>query len=203
VFTGIVEEVGTVVAVEPFAQGRRITVRASAVLADLRIGDSIALDGVCQTVVARDESTFTVEAIRTTLARTTLGEFGPGRPVNLERPVAAGGRFGGHFVQGHVDGVGTVVSVRPAGETVLLAVELPEPVRPVTILHGSLTLDGVALTVNALPAPGQAEVALIPYTYRRTNLSRLRPGDRVNVEGDCIGKYVQALLLAWRDAAAG
>ncbi len=110
--------------------------------------------------------------------------------MNLERPIAAGGRFGGHFVQGHVDGVGAVTGVERRGEMWLVRFTLPETVEPFTILHGSIAVDGVSLTLNALPEPGTAEVALIPYTYEHTNLSRLAPGSRVNLEADMIGKYV-------------
>lgn len=204
-FTGIVEEIGRVTAVRPFEEGREITIAAARVLEDLEVGHSVSVDGVCQTVVSRAADSFSVQAIRTTLSRTTLGEFEPGRPVNLERAVAAGGRFGGHWVQGHVDGVGTVRAVRRAGETVFLRIGLPDPVQPVTVAHGSLTIDGVSLTVHALPAEGEAEVALIPYTYARTNLSRLKAGDRVNVEGDLVGKYVVqylARVLGARDPGA-
>lgn len=211
-FTGIVEEVGRITAVRSLEEGREITIGASLVLDDLKVGDSVNVDGACQTVVSRGTESFSVQAIRATLGRTTLGEFEPGRPVNLERALAAGGRFGGHWVQGHVDGVGTVRELRPAGETVCLRVELPEPVRPVTVPQGSLAINGVSLTVHALPAEGEAEVALIPYTYHSTNLSRLKPGERVNVEGDLVGKYVLryvARLLgladpaeAWREIAA-
>lgn len=197
-FTGLVEEVGRVTEIRPLEGGRVITIAASQVLHDLEVGDSLSVDGVCQTVISRTERSLSVQAIRTTLSRTTLGELEPGRPVNLERALPAAGRFGGHWVQGHVDGVGTVREVRRAGETVFLSVELPEIARSVTILHGSLALDGVSLTVNALPSQGEAEVALIPYTYERTNLSRLRPGDHVNVEGDLVGKHVMHFLAAWR-----
>lgn len=201
-FTGIIEEVGRVSGVRSIEKGREITVTASAVLDDLKVGDSIALDGACQTVVARADDGFSVQAVHTTLGRTTLGELEPGRPLNLERPMPATGRFGGHWVQGHVDGVGTVREVRREGETFLLTLLLPEIVRPITVLHGSLAVDGVSLTVHALSRGGEAQVALIPYTYAHTNLSRLRSGDRVNVEGDLVGKYVGRWLAETRGAGA-
>ncbi len=201
-FTGLIEEVGRVAEVGPLEGGRAITIAAAPVLEDLQVGDSISVDGACLTVVSRTDRSFSVEAVRTTLSRTTVGAFEPGRPVNLERAMPAAGRFGGHWVQGHVDGVGTVLDVRRAGETVFVRVELPEAVRPVTILHGSIAIDGVSLTVNAIPAEGEAEVALIPYTYANTNLSRLRAGDWVNVEGDLVGKYVRDRLAAWREATS-
>jgi riboflavin synthase alpha subunit len=124
------------------------------------------------------------------LSRTTLGDLRPGDAVNLERALALGERLGGHLVQGHVDGVGTVQSIDRRGEHVLLDVELPDNVAEVTVLHGSIALQGVSLTVNALPGPDIAQVALIPYTWDHTTLRTLRPGSRVNVEGDMVGRFV-------------
>lgn len=190
-FTGIVVAVGRVTQVEELRDARRIRIETDArFLAGAREGDSIAVDGVCQTVVSRTADSFTVEAIGTTLSRTTLAEFAPGRAVNLEPALALGDRLGGHLVQGHVDGVGTVAEVVRSGEHVLLDVVLPPAVAEVTVLHGSLTIDGVSLTVNALPAPGRAQVALIPYTWGHTNLSRLETGSTVNLEGDMLGRFV-------------
>ena len=190
-FTGIVERVGSIRAVAPLEGGLRIVIDAGAeFLADLPVGGSIAVDGVCQTLVAHEDGAFAVEAIGTTLSRTTFGEFVPGRMVNLERPLAIGGALGGHLVQGHVDGVGRVTAVADRGEHVLLDVAMPEGVAEVTVLHGSIAIDGVSLTVNALPAPDICQVALIPHTWQVTNLARLAPGDRVNLEGDMIGRFV-------------
>ena len=193
-FTGLVEEVGTIASVEPFANGRRVRVRATRVLDDLASGDSIAVDGVCQTVVSRNRAGFTVEAIGTTLSRTTLGALQPGDEVNLERPLAAGARLGGHVVQGHVDAVGTVRAVQRHGEHVLMDVDVPDVVAEVTVLHGSIAIHGVSLTVNALPAPGVVQVALIPHTWDHTNLHRLAPGSSVNLEGDLLGRHVVEYL---------
>jgi riboflavin synthase len=198
-FSGIVEEIGVVEGVTETGNGRDLVIRAETVFDDLKTSDSINVDGVCQTVVELSAGTFRVQAIATTLSRTTFGEFRPGRQVNLERPIAAGGRFGGHFVQGHVDGVGTVRSMKREGEMWLLRFSLPDTVGPYTILHGSITIDGVSLTINALPDTGTAEVALIPYTYEHTNLSRLAPGGRVNLEADMIGKYVARALVGFGD----
>ena len=193
-FSGIVEEVGTVEAAVDVGKGRELVIGADSVLADLKVSDSINVDGVCQTVVSLQRGGFKVQTIATTLSRTTFGEYRRGRKVNLERSIAAGERFGGHFVQGHVDGVGTVKSVDRQGDMWLVRFSLPETVDPFTILYGSITIDGVSLTVNALPGPGTAEVALIPYTYEHTNLSRLTPGTRINLEADIIGKYVARAL---------
>ena len=198
-FTGIVEEVGRVERVEPRTNGRALRIAAMRVLDDMRAGDSIAVDGVCLTAVRFDAAGFEVEAIGTTLSRSTIAEVTEGREVNLERALAMGQRLGGHLVQGHVDGLGTVRRIVRDGEHVLLDVALPPDVAAVTTLHGSIAIQGVSLTVNALPEPGVSQVALIPFTWEHTTLRHLQPGDRVNLEGDMIGKFV-AHLLAQREA---
>ncbi len=201
-FTGIVEEIGVVQETHELDDARKIVVAAERILDDLGPGSSVSIDGVCQTVVAIASGVFTVQAIGTTLSRTTLGEFAPGREVNLERSLAAGDRFGGHFVQGHVDGVGRITGVIPEAEMARVSFTLPETVEPYTILHGSIAVDGVSLTINSLPGDGTAEVALIPYTYQHTNLSRLGPGSQVNLEADMLGKYViRAALREKRPAS--
>ena len=193
-FTGIIEAVGTVESVEALRDGRRIAVAWPGVAGDLVLGESVAIDGVCQTVVERTAETFVVEAIGTTLSRTTFGGFEAGRRVNLERAAALGARMGGHLVQGHVDDVGKVLAITHEGEHVLLDVELPGVVAEVTVLHGSIAVNGVSLTVNALPGNDAAQVALIPFTWQHTNLSGLTVGDDVNLEGDMIGRFVVAYL---------
>ena len=193
-FTGLVEEVGTVDVVAPLNDGRRFTISATGVLDGLSIGDSIAVNGVCQTVVSKTDASFTIEAIGTTLSRTTMAEFTAGRRVNLERSLALGDRLGGHIVQGHVDGVGTVVRIRREGEHVLLDVRLPEVVAEVTVLHGSIAIDGVSLTVNALLPDDVVQVALIPHTWDHTTLSGLSEGQGVNLEGDMLGRFVTHFL---------
>ena len=195
-FTGIVEEVGTVTAVEPLGNGVSITVQAEQVLDGLGLGDSIAVDGPCQTVTAIHPDGFSVQAIGTTLDRTTFGGFTPGRRVNLERAMALGARLGGHLVQGHVDGVGKVLRIEPREELTLIDFTLPDEVLGVTVLHGSITLNGISLTVNDLPGPGVCQVSIIPFTWEHTSIGDLREGDGVNVEGDLIGKFVRNLLGA-------
>jgi riboflavin synthase len=196
-FTGIVAAVGDVRRVEVLTQARRLEIGTPVGFLDgVRAGDSIAVDGVCQTVVTCDDTSFTVAAIGTTLSRTTLGGLEPGRRLNLELALALGERLGGHLVQGHVDGTGRVVAIEHRDEYVLLDVSLPPEVEEVTVLHGSITIDGVSLTVNALPAPGRAQVALIPYTWEHTNLNRLAEGDAVNLEGDMLGRFVVHHLKA-------
>jgi riboflavin synthase len=167
-----------------------LSIRANRTRESLRVGDSVAVEGVCQTVVALDGGAFAVDTIATTLSRTTLGALRAGDPVNLERALALGARLGGHLVQGHVDAVGTVRGLTHGSGHVLLDVELPDEVAEVTVLHGSITIAGVSLTVNALPGPAVVQVALIPHTWENTTLSRLRPGDRVNLEGDLFGRFV-------------
>jgi riboflavin synthase len=193
-FTGIVDETGNVEAVVPFEAGLRFTIRARAVLGDLSIGDSIAVDGVCLTVVERGADQFSVQAIATTLSRTTLGALRPADEVNLERALAYGQRMGGHLVQGHVDGLASVVNIRQQGDHVLMDLELPDDTAEVTVLHGSIAVHGVSLTVNALPARNIAQVALIPHTWDHTNLRKLRVGSAVNVEGDVLGRFVAHYL---------
>lgn len=195
-FTGIVEDVGVVRSLLPEGEGIRMRIEATTAREGLALGDSVAVDGVCLTAVELGDGSFDVQAIGTTLGRTTLGGYGEGRRVNLERALALGARLGGHLVQGHVDGVGRVVRMERRSEKVLIDFTLPSGVAEVTVLHGSLTLNGVSLTVNALPEAGVAQVSIIPFTWDHTALSDLQPGDGVNLEGDMIGKYVRHLLGA-------
>jgi riboflavin synthase len=188
-FSGIIEAVGRIRGSDAVANGRRLRIEAP-FAAELREGDSVAVDGVCLTATDLGADWFEVEAIATTLSRTTLGGLQPGSGVNLERALALGDRLGGHLVQGHVDGVGKVVGVERDGEHVLLDVALPAVVAEVTVLHGSIAMAGVSLTVNAMPARAVAQVALIPYTWEHTTLSSLKTGDGVNLEGDMLGRFV-------------
>src|SRR5690606_30659988 len=155
------EEVGEIAAVEELGDGRAFRIRARVVLDGLKLGDSVAVDGVCLTVTERSGEDFSVQSVGTTLERTTLGGFAGGRKVNLERALAFGDRLGGHLVQGHVDGVGEVLRVVPREELVLIDVRMPELVAAVTVLHGSITVNGISLTVNALPAPDVCQLSII------------------------------------------
>lgn len=192
-FTGIVEELGTV---EGFTGGR-LQIRAQAVLADAQLGASIAVNGCCLTVVELDDATWTADVSSESLRRTTLGLLAPGDPVNLERPLALGARLGGHVVQGHVDVVGTVVAPAPD-----LRVAMPAALARYVVEKGSITVDGVSLTVTTVtdvaddPTGGDAEfgVAVIPHTAAVTTLGRRGPGDSVNLEVDVLAKYVERLL---------
>ncbi len=191
-FTGIVKEQGTVAAIG--ADGDRLKLTIEASFDDLLLGESIALNGACLTVMELGPGNFSVEAIVTTRERTTLGELGVGARVNVERALAVGERLGGHFVQGHVDGVAEILRVTPRDDAVLIDVKIPDEIAAVTVLHGSIALDGVSMTVNAIPDPGVVQVSVIPFTYEHTTLGSLVVGDRIHVEGDMLGKFVRRLL---------
>ena len=158
------------------------------------------MDGACLTVVKTGKGTFTVEAVTMTRTRTTFADFAPGRPVNLERSLRASDRLGGHLVSGHVDGVGTVVRRVALEDSVLLDIRVPEDVAAVSVLHGSIAVDGVSLTVNAIPKRGIVQVSLIPYTLEVTTLGRARVGTRVHLEADQVGKIVRHVLAPYRAA---
>ncbi|HLE95401.1 MAG TPA: riboflavin synthase [Acidimicrobiia bacterium] len=193
-FTGIVAHKGSVVDVEDDALVRRLTVEAG-LLADLTVGDSIAVNGVCLTAVAVQDSRIDVEVVRETLSRSNLGAVQPGDPVNLERPMSAQGRFDGHIVQGHVDGVGTVSQVVSDGDDRRLTIRVPTGLARFVVEKGSITVDGVSLTVTG-GGSDQFEVALIPHTLEVTTLGLRKEGDPVNLEVDIIAKYVERLLGA-------
>ena len=201
-FTGIVSAVGRVAkATRETGNGKRdagLALTVSAPYRGLKKGESVAVNGACLTVERVVKGGFTVQAVQTTLGRTLIGEWKKGRSVNLERAVRASDLMGGHIVQGHVDGVGTVVRVADAGDARLLDVKVPDEVSTATILHGAITVDGVSLTVNALPSPGVVQVSLVPFTREHTTLGSLEPGDRVHVEADVLGKYVRELCRSKR-----
>ncbi len=194
-FTGIVTALGEVTQLEESDGLRRLTIRTpSDWTTGVAVGDSIAVDGACLTPVDVTEAGFTVEAVASTLERTVVGRYTVGHRVNLEKALRVGDRLDGHWVQGHVDGLATFDGVREAGDTRFLRFTLPTEVWALTILHGSITLNGVSLTVNALEAQASCEVAIIPHTWTHTNLSTLTAGDPVNVEGDLMGKYAERIL---------
>jgi riboflavin synthase len=197
-FTGIITEVGKVSAVQREADRLAFTIDAP--YDDLELGESIAVSGACLTVVDRADGWFKVEAIVTTRGRTWFGDLQVGDQVNLERALKIGDRLGGHFVQGHVDGVGKVVRVADRADAVLIDIEVPDEIAELTVPHGSISFDGVSLTVNATPQPKVVQVALIPYTLKHTTLGSLEAGDPVHIEGDMIGKFVRQLI---RDRSGG
>ena len=194
-FTGIIQTVGEVTGVIDREGIREIRISTPPdFLEDVELGDSIAVDGACLTPVSVEVDAFTVEAVATTLEKTVAGRYGVGTRVNLEKALALGDRLDGHMVQGHVDGLGELVAVRDRGETRIMEVRLPRGIHDATILHGSIALNGVSLTVSGMEDPDRIEVAIIPHTWSHTNFPDLDPGDAVNVEGDLIGKYVGKLL---------
>jgi len=192
-FTGLVEEIGQLAAVESFGTSRRFTIRAKKILDDAKIDDSICVSGVCLTVVARSENTFQVQAVDETLRKTTLGNLRQKHLVNLERALCPTDRLGGHFVQGHIDGTAPIVDLIPQAAGQLMVIELSQDLWRYVIPHGSITLDGVSLTVARLDEP-RITLALIPHTLAQTTLGERRRGDWVNVETDLLGKYVERLL---------
>jgi riboflavin synthase len=191
-FTGIVEELGEVVALDHGADSARLRVRAPGVTADAVTGASMAVNGVCLTVVDLATGVFTADVMRETLRRSSLGELTVGSRVNLERAVRASDRLGGHIVQGHVDGVGTVIDRRVGDGWEIMRISLPEGLSRYVVEKGSIAIDGVSLTVSAV-ADGWFEVSLIPTTLALTTLGRHGVGEPVNVEVDVIAKYVERL----------
>lgn len=205
-FTGIVEEIGRITAVEPSGDGVRVTVRGPKAVSDAAHGDSISVSGVCLTVVDQGDDWFTADVMRQTLDMSTLAGIAPGRPVNLERATAAHGRLGGHIVQGHIDGTGEVLEVRPGAQWRVLRISLPAALAPLVVDKGSIAVDGVSLTVSAASPAGDPapwfEVSLIPETLAATTLGERAPGDRVNLETDILARHVQRLLAFAPDAAS-
>lgn len=206
-FTGIIEEVGRITLIETSGDGVRLTVEAPLAVSDAAHGDSIAVSGVCLTVVAQSERGFTADVMRQTLEMSTLGGFAAGSPVNIERAMTAHGRLGGHIVQGHIDGTGTVVQVRPGSQWQVVRVSLPAALAPLVVDKGSIAVDGVSLTVSAVSAASEPdpwfEVSLIPETLTATTLGDRQPGDLVNLETDILARHVQRMLAFPSASAAG
>lgn len=192
-FTGLIEEVGQVVSAIPRGVVTDIVIRAKTVLEETRIGDSIAVNGVCQTVTALDSATFSVQAVEETMRRTTFGNLKRGAPVNLERSLRFGGRLGGHLVLGHVDGVGKIVRITGDERNRLIAVAPPHDLVRLIAEKGSITIDGISLTVTHA-TDGEFGVSVIPHTLGATTLAGVRPGDTVNLEVDVIARYVERIL---------
>lgn len=191
-FTGIIEETGTVQQVKELGDGKQLTFSARSVLKDLRIDNSISVNGVCLTVVKRGKGTFTVQAIKETLSKTSLGSLTKGCSVNLERPVRLQDRLGGHLVQGHVDATGTITAMTTLQSSWMFTIAFPPRFRKYLIPVGSITVDGTSLTVAKLER-SKFTVAIIPYTFDHTVFGRYAKGDRVNLEFDMVGKYLESL----------
>jgi riboflavin synthase len=194
-FTGIVEHLGTVEAIEIHKAGGRLTVQADTLAPVLAISSSVAVNGCCLTIVAVDKQRFSADLSSETVRKTSLGKWTPGLQVNLEQPLSAGKEFGGHFVLGHVDIVGRVARLESEGDNWWYGVEVPEEFARYIVPQGSISIDGVSLTVARWD--GQiAQVAVIPFTYAHTNIHAMKIGDAVNLEGDILGKYVERYLEA-------
>jgi len=197
VFTGIVEELGEVVGIDPVGSGARIRIRGPLVTTDAARGDSIAINGVCLTVTGTADGEFSADVMGETLARSSLGSLRPGTAVNLERPLRTDSRLGGHIVQGHVDGTGTIAARQSAGSWETVRISVPPQLARYLVEKGSVAVDGISLTISALgegSAGPEFEVSLIPETLERTTLGRKQPGEVVNLEVDMIAKYVERLL---------
>jgi riboflavin synthase len=189
VFTGIVEEVGVVAKISD----NGMTVRATKVTEDLKLGDSIAVNGACLTAVRFDWTEFSVDLSPETMRRTSLGQLSVGGPVNLERALLASDRMGGHIMQGHVDGTGRVMSTKPDGDSTIFRIRVPKRLHRYIVEKGFVAVDGISLTVVKRGA-SSFTLAVIPYTLKNTNLASLSVGDRVNLEADILAKYVESLL---------
>jgi riboflavin synthase len=203
VFTGIVEELGEVIGIEPDGDLARIRIRGPRVTGHASSGDSIAINGVCLTVTATGNGEFSADVMGETLVRSSLGSLQPGSAVNLERPLQPDGRFGGHIVQGHVDGTGRILARTPASGWDTVRISMPAELARYVVQKGSVAVDGISLTVSALGQDGGDaqhwfEVSLIPETLRRTTLGSKQPGAVVNLEVDLIAKYVERLLAGSR-----
>ena len=192
-FTGIIEELGTVERVTRGRVSAVLAIRAEAILSDLKIGDSVAVNGVCLTATSLTGHGFTADVMHETLDRSSLAGLGPGSPVNLERAMAADGRFGGHIVAGHVDGVGTIAAIEQDDNAIWFTITAPEQVLRYVVEKGSIAIDGISLTVAAVDGEGFS-VSTIPHTVTQTNLNQRRRGDPVNLETDVVGKYIEKLL---------
>ncbi|MGA0239314.1 MAG: riboflavin synthase [Acidimicrobiales bacterium] len=193
-FTGLVEEVGTVRSVTPVGNGARVEIGAALVLTDVEMGASIAVNGCCLTVVDWGDGWWAADAVPETLSRTNLGALGPGDPVNLERPLPANGRYGGHVVQGHVDGTGAVQRIEQLDDgSYLFTFSLPAELGVYVVEKGSIAVDGISLTVADV-TPTTFSIAIIPHTHAVTAMGRRRVGDTVNVEADVLAKYVERLV---------
>ncbi len=200
-FTGLIEALGTIRRRESRAGGVRFEIESERPFEDVELGESIAVDGACLTVVSFAGARFEIDASPETLAKTTLGSRREGHPVHLERAMRVGDRLGGHIVLGHVDGVGKLVSRRVEGDYTFLTYEAPGEVLPYLVPKGSIAIDGVSLTVNGLADP-RFEIAIIPHTSSHTHLTRKAVGEGVNLEADVLAKHVGRLLEAWRAPAA-
>ena len=192
-FTGIIEETGIVHGIRKGGNSSRIAIKGNIIFSDLKLGDSVAVNGACLTVAELSEKSFTADVMHETLNRSSIGDLKEGGKVNLERAMPADGRFGGHIVSGHIDGTGTVAEIRNDGAAVLFKIKAPVGIMKYIVEKGSVAIDGVSLTV-ASAAPESFSVSIIPHTLRNTTFSEKAVGDTVNLENDIIGKYVEKIM---------
>ncbi|CVI66593.1 Riboflavin synthase [Clostridiales bacterium CHKCI001] len=192
-FTGIVEEIGMIQSIQRSGNSAVLTIQADLILSDIHIGDSIAVNGICLTVTAFSNNCFCVDVMHETLNRSSLKSLRAKSPVNLERAMPANGRFGGHIVSGHIDGIGTIRSTKPDANAVWYTIQTSPSILRYIVEKGSITIDGISLTVATIQKDS-FRVSIIPHTLKQTILAHKRVGDIVNLENDCIGKYVERLL---------
>lgn len=192
-FTGIVEEMGTIAGIQKGAKSAVLTIQAQKVFSDIHIGDSIALNGVCLTVTSFSKDTYTADVMNETLQRSSLGSLTIGSKVNLERAMPADGRFGGHIVSGHIDGTGTIKKVEKDDNAIWYTIAAPENLMKYIVEKGSIAIDGISLTV-AKRSDADFAISMIPHTAKETVLSQKKPGDIVNLENDIVGKYIEQLM---------
>ncbi len=192
-FTGIIEEMGTIQKIEPTLSGKRFTITAEKVLSDLSIEDSISVSGVCLTVIECYAERFQATAVQETLHTSILGEISPGFQVNLERAMSGNSRFGGHFVYGHVDGMGSIVSILDRGENRIIEIEVPSDLQKYMIKKGSVALDGISLTIADISS-NRIVISIIPYTLQNTTIIHQKIGNKVNIEVDVVGKYIEKFI---------
>ena len=192
-FTGIVEEMGTLTQLIRGSKEQRITISCSKILEDIHLGDSIAVNGICLTVVTYDGKSFQADVMNETFLRSSLGALRPGNPVNLERAMAADGRFGGHIVSGHIDGTGTIKTIKKDGNAIWFEIAASREILDGIVEKGSITIDGISLTVAAV-GRDSFNVSIIPHTLKETVLGHKKNGDIVNLENDVVGKYIKKFL---------
>lgn len=192
-FTGIIEETGTIKKIESQSSGKRFTITAERVLEDLSVEDSISVSGVCLTVIARNPDSFQATAVPETLKNSILGEIKSGTEVNLERAMSSNSRFGGHFVYGHVDGMGKISSLKDRGENWIMEIEVPENLEKYMIKKGSVAVDGISLTIADI-IHNRINISIIPYTLQNTTVINKKQGEKVNLETDIVGKYIEKLI---------
>jgi riboflavin synthase len=192
-FTGLIEDVGTIVQLSPIPDGLTIGIESKVITDELKLGDSVAVNGVCLTVTKIENTQFTVEAVLETLQKSTLKKMKIGSKINLERAIRFGDRMGGHFVQGHVDGKGTIQRIKPVGSAVWFGIKVSDEFDRYIIHKGSIAIDGISLTV-AEKSDGAVKISVIPHTYQNTNLTLLKEGDSVNIELDMMAKYIENMV---------